>query len=262
MFYLSQFLILIKKHPLRGISFFALGTLAVFTSLQNELVEKYMRKIFFTPEENAYFHSVIFTEVDELRIRKKLVDLPGIKKVQLINPDIIKDKTNALLDSYGLDSNDEILKLNQFGFKITFEEGVHKMSQDLVRSYMIKLIGVKNIVLGPVKNKKYTGGGKNVLLWLHEWGSYLICLIFFTGWLFSGLLIMKSIRRSSYITEQFQRRNHVAIKTYGAGTLLIAALGISLAWNLGKVNWIGVIAPGILLLVGLIKTQKEYQWED
>ncbi len=262
MFYLNQFFSHVKKYPLRGFIFFSFGVVAVFFSFQKEVLNSRIKDLIQNSERRSYFYALVSSKKNMGRLQRKLRILPGVKKVQLLDSKVVQDKASLLLKSYPMEIKEEIFNLSYFGLKVVFDERAQKRAQQLIRDYLVRLVGEDDIILGAVKRFDPQRKAKKILKWIDISGSYLILSTLFFVWLLSGVWISRPIKRVAYLMEQFQRRSNIALKTYAAGVALVILLGTTLALFYGKTPWSGWAISFAFICISFITVWKKYQWND
>lgn len=162
-----------------------------------------------------HFHALVSGRENHSRISRNLQDLPGVERVEVLAEEAIKSKVRDIIGTLDEEISESFLSLNYAGLKVVFTEGLQGNSQDLIRDYLKRLVGSSEVTLGPTQGLVKKKATKNQVRVLVENNAFeavmaLACLI----WFALGLNLTGPLSRHSYLIEQFQRRNKVALKTY------------------------------------------------
>ena len=262
MFYLNYFFTHIRRYPFSCLSFLFLGTFMVFLSLQNKALNDSIYSLFEERQRSSYFYALISLQKDQKKLKSKFINLPGVKAVQVLDSTQVQKKTNLLLKDYPLDLDPSLFKFNYFGFKIIFEPKAKERAHKLIKEYLIKLVGPENIIIGATQAPPPLKRPEGVLKWIQKTGGHFILGIVFFMWFFSGIGLLKSIRKVAYLIEKFQRRSYATLKIYTVGILIIISLGTTLSSLYGEMRWKDLSIMLIFLGVSFGMIGKKYQWNE
>ncbi len=262
MFYLNQLWFQLGKHPLRGLAFLLLGALGVAGASQKSFLDSHLAKFVQSPERGSYFYALISSQHSAEQLRRKLIALPGVRRIQILAPEAIGKKAQSLLDGHDLDFKKELAQMNYFGLKIVLSEKIKPRAQQLIGDYLVRLVRDQDIILGNIKRFGLASNTSQLLEWVRKVGSFLAVGLLFLAWFFAGVWILGPIKKMAYVVEQFQRRSHVALKTYAVASGVAMALGIVLSLTMGKAQWMGLTVAAFPLILNFLIAGKKYQWED
>lgn len=195
---------------------------------RNELSNLAFNKMSISGQE-PFFYALIDDRENQSRIARKLRALPGVKRVDLLSSKSITSKASEVIKNVGVGLDSDLLNLDYSGLKIVFVKEVSMRSINLIRDYLNRLVGKKNITMGGVKephsNKLKIS---DVLVFLKSWGSSLTLTILFVMWVTIFFLFENTLAHNSYLIENFQRRKNVSVKMLTAGLVSIVLASLIL----------------------------------
>ena len=245
---------------MRGFFFLLLGVTAVLIASQKKLVDSQLEKFVRGPERGSYFYALISSRHGAGELQRKLVSLPGIEKIQILDSQNIEKKAQTLLSAHDLHFPKELSQMSYFGLKVVLSEKIRPRAQQLIRDYIVRLVRDKDVILGNVKNFGPTQKTSQFLKWIRWAGSSLALAVSFVFWFFAGIWILGPIKKMAYVVENFQRRCHVAVKTYLMACFIVVGMGIVLSLLMGKIQWMGLSTIAIPAGLNFLFTFKNYQW--
>lgn len=258
MFYIGTFYRVLFSKPLLA-SFWVLSLSGlIFTSFFQKDVTKLMG-VKVVEKRNPYFYAVMPSDINTSYIKRKLVDIPGVEAVSLMAKEQITQQVKAVLESTDLDWEGDLVDLNFAGLKIDLSPDLKSRSQNLIRSYLTRLTGEKDVTLGAIKEPLTNTLESSKTYSLSSYYHYFPVL--FLGLYVITIFIMRnSLGSESFIIETYQRKTKVFEKSLFYGQLPILALLITASVLQG--SW-GVIYfltfLGGLSLV-FIRLNKVKQW--
>ena len=260
MFYLNQYFFNLGKHPVRGLFFLLFGVIGVLVASQKNLVDSHLEKFVRGPERGSYFYALISSRHSAGELQRKLVSLPGVVKIQILDSQSIEKKAQSLLTAHDLHFQGEFSQVSYFGLKVVLSEKIKARSQQLIRDYLVRLVRDNDVILGNVKSFGPTQKTSQFLTWIRRAGSSLALALAFVFWFFAGMWILGPIKKMAYVVERFQRRCHVAVKTYLVACLMAISAGIGLSLLMGNIQWMGLSMTVIPVGLSFLSAFKNYQW--
>jgi len=229
MFYLKIFLSVLTKAFVRGILFFLVTILLVFTLSHKSQLEPYLGKWNSAQEEGAYFFALISNKENIGEIRSKMGMLPGVKSILELSSAQIMEQVRTVLT--GMEINPQILNFEYQGVKVNFDPGLKIESQNLIREFLTRLCSEGNLLLGATREVSVE---HRDLSWWNKWALNFWSIWFFLYaiWIMIYVSLLSSLRSYAYLIEQYQRRKRVALKSSFIGIFLLVfiAMGISASW--------------------------------
>lgn len=214
MFYLRKLRKLFKQSPVFLMTYLLLTLVCVFSINFHEniinIVEKNSLKDFKPP----FFHALIDENQNYTRFSRKLRSLPGVKNVEILSPQLVKDQANEMLGNLNLGISTDLIDMGYAGLKVIFEANLQEKSIELVRDYLVRLVGKDSITIGDIiqsTNKKEDSFlidfvQKN-LSWIILTSSLLILSLI-------NILFVRFYNNQLYLIENFQRKNNISLKIY------------------------------------------------
>jgi hypothetical protein len=242
MLYLKLFANILFKNPLKALGFFLSGlTLCLFLSQSEKLQNNLMSQL---PSvgEAPHFFALVDQKINSESIRRKLMELPGVKAVRNISEDQMNAQLSEIIGDVGIDLPEGFIAPSISGLKVSFAPQLEARSQKLIKRYLARLTGEERVTLGPT-----VGSQKENNDWIESFktsltlkvGSLLVGLAALLYLVF-GLGLGAELGKEAYLIERFSRRKNVVQVSAALGYLASAALILVPVLIFGKVNLIGV----------------------
>lgn len=263
MFYLNLFFQSIKRHYVWGSLFLVLTFTLTLVGMNFSLFKKSVFQNGHNFNSGPYFHALIAGEENHQRISRKLLDLPGVNKVEIMEKTEIQKQVSSVLANVEMDIKEEDFSLNYVGLKIILASGLQKRSHSLIRDYLVRLVGESKVTLGGVKEISRTEKLKTQLfLKFKEWGVSVVSIGFVIIWGLVAFVFSLSVKQSSYLIEQFQRRKMVGFKTMLSGVILLTSFSLLLTMTVGQLSVVGLIISIVLLAASSALQVGKLQWQE
>ena len=175
-------------------------------------------------KELPYFFALIPKDLNSNYVKRKLIKLPGVQKINQVSEDKVNGHVKSILAESKVALDDSLMALNFSGLKIYLAASLKESSQKLIRNYVSRLAGESEVTLGalhrpqddPQKSEMFLSKHFSIGLSLLAGTVFFICMLSF--W--------KKLERASFVYEQFQRRTRVFEKslTYAHLPLLCALM--------------------------------------
>lgn len=262
MFYLKHFFNVITFKALRGFLFCTLTLAVVMSVFFNKEINTYVTQVLKQKNTGPYFHALLSAEQNSSRISRKLKGLPGVKAVNLVGEREIKKQIKDIVQADQLNLDSSLFDLDMVGIKVEFATGLSARSQDLIRDYLIRLVGKNNVSLGAVKAIAEKIQTKKFIFFISKWGGDIVTFFILSLWYLCFLFMVESFEKSSYLVEQFQRRSYVSLKTFIASFSVISIVSFATFYlSVGKLSFavLFLFAP---LIIGVAHFSRKYQWEN
>jgi hypothetical protein len=262
MFYLSTFIKNVKRHPVWGASYLLATILLLVSAMNFKTLESVVFKSSNNFNSSPYFHALISGAENHKRISRKISDLPGVQRVEILGKSEIQSQVKNVLSNLQVDMKIEDIDLNYAGLKVILERNLQARSQELIRDYLVRLVGESKLTLGAIKAITKAEKLKNKLFsQFKEWGITLVSIGFIVIWALIGIVFSTLVKKSSYIIENFQRRNRVGLKVMLTGGLMLFLGSLSLTLLVGQVSWIGVIVGSLFIILLSSIQVGRLQWQ-
>ncbi len=230
MFYLRHLFQVLKQYPVRGVLFFTLTSLLFFSAGHRQKIATMIGSQQAVQVFNPYFHALVSTQHNVDWVARKLRELPGVERVEVLPKEELSKQVKELLTGMDGEVLNAIGEMNFAGLKVVAKPELEERSIALLKEYLGRLTTAQ-VTIGatmvPPKTKE------NVAFSWQRWSAEIAIAVIFLAWLFSIFTLIQPLRRSAYLMEQFQRRRGVAMKTWiSAATLAILGGTISaFAWQ-------------------------------
>ena len=248
MFYLTFYFRFLKKSPLLLFLHFGLLSLIILNVLKANSIQKFVYLTFTENKEHPHFYAIMTKDINHSKIFEKLLKLPGIKNVELVDNNYIARQTESILSDLELNDlgNDSF---DFIGIKVIFERAIKKKSMKLVQDYLKKITTKGHLIIGDIKN---TSTNKNQSFIITH-ASIMMTSILCFFWLIINHQMAEKIRRNAYIVEQFQRKTSVALKTYTLTFFTFIAVPFLGAISFINVPILSLCLIFLVLVLGAIK---------
>jgi hypothetical protein len=223
MFYLNNFFKSFFHFPVRGVIFILATVLFVGSAFVTTKVERSLLKGVAKMEKGASFFALIDSKENNSRVARKLRELPGVEKVKVLSKADVSSSLDELLKTLNVGVSRDLIDLSFSGLQIEFHKGLPQRSQNLIRDYLTRLVGADKLTMGAVNRESQDLKDKR--------GSFAVMIRTYLGpiltafagvfWFVLFIIFRKDFIRSSYLSEQFQRRSNVPAKTLAAGFALL-----------------------------------------
>ena len=249
--------------PFKSLVFVAMGWGIVFGLVQNKNLDRMLFKEL--PDEREYFYALISGSKNGNDVSRKLQSLPGIALIKILPQGMIqKELMKALKDSDLAQYMDASLEqLNYQGLKVIFSSNTKEQSQNLIRDYLLRLVGKNSLTMGPVQKKSLILlKSQKSFVFFKKYGVLFLIMVGMVIWMLLGLSYRAAFRDSSYMIENFQRRRSVSFKIVLSGMSSLFLAGLLLAWWPGAMDSKGVLMAVVpfLLMIFLHAKTKEWQY--
>ena len=262
MFYLMTFYKILFNTPLKSLVFVVLAWAIVFSLVQNEKLNKLLFGNL--SDDRDYFYALISNKKNGNDVSRKLRELPGIERVKAVPREMIKKELTKILNDspLGRYMDESLEQLDYQGLKIIFSFNTKIRSQNLIRDYLLRLVGKEDLTLGPVQKRATSVlKSKKPFMLFKKYG-----VRFFTGtvvlfWLLLGLSYIGSFRDSAYVIENFQRRKGVSFKVVLSGMTSLFLVGLAIAWIPGRGDGNEVLLAVLPFLLIVVLQSKTREWQ-
>lgn len=264
MFYLKLLLKIWIKNPFKALANLALSLCFVLIAANYTALEALVAKYYKIESSGPYFHALIPGKENSSWIARKIGDLPGVKKVEVISKDELGKQLKVGLGNIIEELPTELSNFQQSGLKVVFSSSLSTASQNLIRDYLLRLIGNEDqVVLGQtVDDKKEIYEQDKAISKTKKYAlplAYALVIVFL---LLSYFSFDKTIRHTCYLVERFQRRRRVSFKLFFFQQCTVAVLALIICLLLGPIQSLNLIlAISILFLLSLFHLRK-FEWVE
>lgn len=229
MFYLKEFSKLFKNHLMLSI-ILAVAIMGLVTSVHQREFIKSELSLNQKTHNMPYFNALVSDKINLDSIRRKMKMLPGVFAVSVVENKDLNKELGHLKNNFGSDIISELSSLNYKRLKIQLEEGVHLKNQQLVKEYLSRLVGKKDLTIGSIKNPRQLKIKQDdSLMQLLNYIDIYLVGFFMVLLTITIMLLLKPVNNQAYIIEKFQRKNKVNVKIMLSG--LVAITAISFVFN-------------------------------
>lgn len=251
MLYLKLFLDVLIKGPVRSLGFLLSGASLCLMLGQSNNIQKNLMSSLPKIKDGRHFFALIDKGVNIEGVRRKLMELPGIKAVRNVSATKIQVELKNILGDVGVSLEEGISAPSVSAFKVFFSMELEIRSQKLIKKYLTRLIGEDKITIGPT-----LGSGKKINQWIRKISSSLrfkiggvLLGLFVILYLAFGISLSSEIGKKAYLVERFSRRKNVPQATAAIGFLTAAFVMMLPSVILTDVNLIGL---GLFLLLSVV----------
>ena len=248
MFYIVHFFKFIYIKGFGGYLFliFTAGLLTV--ALSYNVTSKMIRDQFRVQKSLPYFHALISSGRNIDAIKDKLINVAGVQDVRIKSASHLKQQTKELLVDLGLKElyQDE----NYYGLQVFLDVRLAQRTYTLVKEYLIRLLGKKNITLSRVKGIKTVvqKNRESSFRLIHQWGYWAILGVAGILWVLSLLGITSDFKRYCYLIEEYQRRENTFPRVMMIGPLVLLVLLGAIFVSFSNINYFHAIGVTLSMM--------------
>ena len=261
MFYLGNFFKSLFSKPLAAsLWFLSLLSLSSLVFFQGK-VEAFLgsQKV---QKNHPYFYAVVPADINTSYIQRKLKNLPGVEGVALLGKEQVGQQVKAILENTlenaGLTWEEDFSDLNYAGLKVALSPDLQARSQDLIRNYLSRLAGDKDVTMGAVKKPMIQSPERS--------GSFSRGLAFglpaavVVLYLVTMMLMKGSLGKSSFLLETYQRKSNVFEKSLFFGQAPVLCILLYGAFFNGTTGIAALLVYllGMILVMASAKTRKQW----
>lgn len=243
MFYLKTYFSSLTKKPFL-MSFWVLSFLGIMISFYGvPQVSDWLGQESKKQKTSPYFYAVIPTKINANYIKRKVLNLPGVEAIESMESEAISEKVKSVLTSTGVEFDKELLELSYSGLKVELSPDLQPRSQELVRSYMGRLAGEEEAIIGAVKTPLISRSTTNIINVVSEKLNFTpVLFVFF--YMVVLLAARKELMKESFLIESFQRKKNVFEKSFFFGQAPLLLVFFVMAFN-GFIH----VAPMLLIFL-------------
>tara|TARA_R110000868_G_scaffold201748_1_gene449265 strand:- start:8355 stop:9134 length:780 start_codon:yes stop_codon:yes gene_type:complete len=258
MFYLSHFFQIVKRFPVRFTVFIVLTMGLFFSASHRDFIKNTVGSDKLTQGFHPYFHALISTRQNISWISRKLRELPGVERVEVLSKEKLNQQVQSLLSGMDGEIAQAVGEMELAGVKVVTRSELEERSITLIKEYLTRLSGTDTTVgatVFPPKKKTATG-----FVW-QAWISEIIVATIFFLWAASVMSFITPVRKSSYLVEQFQRRRGVAMKTWGAAATIAIVFGAASAFVVKKPDIVPMVICFAVAMLSTFFYARRTSWE-
>lgn len=262
MFYLMNFYRILLGTPLKSLVFVVMAWGIVFGLAHNKTLEKSLFQE--VQDERDYFYALISHKKNANDISRKLQDLPGIELVKNVSQNVIQQELVRVLKHSNLSEyvEDSLGQLDYNGLKIIFSSNIKEQSQNLIRDYLFRLVGKKDLTLGPVQKKPTSILKKQrPFMFFKKYGVLFLMGVGVLIWTLLGISYAGAFYDNTYVIESFQRRSGVSFKTALLGMTSLFVTGSCVALISGGIDGNGMLMAVLPFLFMVLWHTRAGRWQ-
>lgn len=258
MFYLNQFFQIFKQYPVRFLAFFITTGILFFTASHRDFVASKLGLNTQVQMDRPYFHALIPSQQNTSWLARKLRELPGVDAVEILPEQALNKQVKELLSGMEVDVIQAVGAMQLAGLKVIARPELEERSIELIKDYLIRLAGKETTVGATVLALKNTK--KTTQTWQRFSVEIILACILFV-WFASVAMLMKPLRRTAYLVEQFQRRRGVALKTWSIALSFACAIGVGVSFILSKPQLLSLAICLAVALLSMTMYSRKVSWE-
>ncbi len=219
MFYLKEFFKIARNQFVLFGLFLTTTFLILLLSINMTTIRKSLLSVN-KGDSKPYFNAMIAKDMRVDGVVRKMKQLPGVDSIKLIQSSHVKKELEKIKSEFGSDVLDELSTLKSKNLKIFLENGISEKSFTLIKEYMERLVGGNAVTVSSIKKPRRAGMTLGFTKYLNHINFYTLAVL--AGlWLFSLILMAKTIHTKAFIIEKFQRKSSVSQKIAFCGLAVI-----------------------------------------
>jgi hypothetical protein len=211
--------------------------------------------------KGPYFYALLSATENHSRIKRKMLLLPGVNKVEIIGKNEVKNQALEILDNLNMGKEDEF-NFEYIGLEVALDRDVNSRGQELIRGYLKRLSGENNITLGKIYLPSISKNLKKNLDIFNQYGGWGIGLVLLLVWLFAFFALKKKVKKVSFLIEQYQRKKGVEIKIVLSGVALFYLIGCAISYSVPTTQWYLVAGVGAVFFALMALLSGSPEWEN
>jgi len=261
MFYLKNFFKIIKENLLSGILLSIISLVLVIYMGNIDLFKNKVIGLYPEYLKGPYFYALLSASESHMRIKRKMLLLPGVNKVNIIEKNEVKNQALELLDNLNMGKEEEF-NFEYIGLEIALDRDVNSRGQELIRGYLKRLSGESKITLGKIYPPSISKNLKKNLDLFNRYGGLGIGMVLFLVWLLAFFALKKKVKKVSYLIEQYQRKKGVEIKIVLSGVALFYLIGCLISYPFPTTQWYFVAGVGVAFFASMALLSGRPTWES
>lgn len=226
MFYLKEFTKLLRSNFLLGFLLFVSIFGVVTVTLQKE---KIARNLSLSEQAKVipYFNALVHSDKGLNNIKRKMKQLPGVVDIKVPSAEKITEEINYLKKNFDENLISGLAAMNFKRIKVELENGIEVKNQNLIKEYLLRLVGKDSVTIGAIKTPRELKLQENQVLGnLLSWAESYLMIFFISLFTICMFLLRKPLTNQSFIIEKFQRKKDVSIKILlsGCGVLFFSSI--------------------------------------
>ena len=264
MFYLTSLVNISKNAPFKTFLLMFISFIWLFIAANETLFNSKLLSLLPIDQNGDHFHALISSTKNISWVSRKMRILPGVKVVNELNQGELEEKVQGILGEANSSLNISIKDLGYTGIKIIFKESLGVRSQNLIRKYLVKLIGDKFITLGGiVSNQKIMRFEYRAIHFLRLQGHSIFIGSFLLLWILLFSIWKNDYQKEVYLLERFQRSSNLGLKSYTfALFLFIAFTSLIILYFTVYASWMKFLIPVIVMFSSSFLLLRRYQWDS
>ena len=238
MFYIKDFYFLFREQGLKGILFLICSILLVFSFASRYYFQHKVKDFTKSEMEKSYILGIAEEKINIQKLKRRLIGLPSVEKIIIKDNISFSQKTHKLISSLGELIPESFINKKYNSIKIYFRDESSSRKRNLVRDYIIRMVGEPNINITNVVDEKKLEKNKNFILKMIQGKSMIIFLVLLIcTWSLLLLINRSGLSQKLYLFNQFRRSKSITNKIIflGLGSLLFTVNFLSCfyyGWNL------------------------------
>ena len=261
MFYLKNFFKIIKENLLSGILLSLISLILVIYMGNINLFKNQVLGLYPEYLKGPYFYGLLSATENHLRIKRKMLLLPGVNKVKIIEKNDVKNQALEILDNLNMGKEEEF-NFDSIGMEVALDRDVNARGQELIRGYLKRLSGENNITLGKVYPPSISKPLKENLDLFNRYGGIGVGFVLLIVWLLAFFALKKKVKKVSFLIEQYQRKRGVEIKIILSGVALFYFIGCVVSYPLPTTQWYLVGGVGVVFFALMAMLSGRTSWES
>ena len=141
MFYLRNLKKFFKQSPLIVMTYVLMAVLTPVIAFNTGSIINIVEQASQEKVQSPFFHALIDKNENYSRVSRKLRSLPGVTNVEVVAPEKMEAEAGKILGSLDFEISSDLLELGYAGIKVVFESNLQEKSMELVREYLLRLVG-------------------------------------------------------------------------------------------------------------------------
>lgn len=247
MLYLNLLKNLFRIHKIKTFLFMSLTSFLFLISISQNRVNSFSKSLIEINQPLAYFHALIDSNSSLESLRRKLMRIPGVIKVESKENKKLRNYANQILAE--LDLNSSVLNTeNLKGLRIFLLPKIEQSKVKLIQQYIKRSNGQAEVTFSELKRTEVVKRAGKTYFEILTVYSYEIVLTFsFCVWLILLLSMREGMAKHIYLFERFHRESGLGIKIISFMIMISVFIGLTSGLMIGGQSYVYLIATFVLM---------------
>ncbi len=233
MFYLKHLINSLRYGYGWALSVLLIGVSILLLAINYSFLQNKFEK-FANPADRSYFHALVAGKANS-NIVYQLSKLPSVHKVSIIPFEEFKARLEKLIADLHMALPKRMVSQEYYGLKIIVNNYTSEREINLLKEYLVRLVGKDKVVITPLYGPSSTSSVQNKeVSYLQKYLLPGIAFLVTMLWIFFNYNWINRVNNYYFLLEKYHNRRHLAWK-----------MNLIIVWLIGSVVGLSLFASGI-----------------